>query len=74
MYQILKYHFSCRNPFKNAVHSFSNGENADLLTSTENIENPIDNAITKYESHPSILKIKENVKFEQFSFSEVNLR
>ena len=61
------------NFFKNAVHSLSISENVDLLTPTENSLNPVDNAITKYESHPSILKIKENVKFTHFSFSEIEL-
>ena len=61
------------NFFKNAVHSLSISENVDLLTPTENSLNPVDKAITKYESHPSILKIKENVKFTHFLFTEIEL-
>ena len=46
------------NFFKNAVHSLSISENVDLLIPTENTLNTVDKAITKYESHPSILNIK----------------
>ena len=38
---------------------------------SENIDDNIDNIIKKYQSHPSILKIKENVKLEtEFKFND----
>ena len=59
--------------FKNAVHSLEIVENEYLLTPTENIQNPIDIALKKFECHPSILKIKEKVTPTPFSFSEIEL-
>ena len=39
---------------------------------SENVDEQIDNIIKKYKSHPSILKIKENVKLEtKFKFSDI---
>ena len=39
---------------------------------SENADENIDNIIKKYKSHPSILKIEENVKIEtKFKFSDI---
>ena len=44
----------------------------DDVISSENIEEKINNIIQKYKSHPSILKIEENVKVEtKFYFSDI---
>ena len=59
--------------FENAVKSLNIKENEYLINPTGNKDNPIDNAIEKFESHPSILKIKEMVTPVTFSFSEVML-
>ena len=59
--------------FKDAVKSLSITGNVDLLTSTEELEDPIDIAIQKFESHPSILKIREKVQLLPFSFDKVDL-
>ena len=48
-----------------------NGNN-DALTDVEGLTDPVDIALKKFECHPSILDIKENVSIETtFSFSEV---
>ena len=59
--------------FQNAVESLQIEENEYLINPTECINNPIEIAITKFESHPSILKIKEMVTPTLFSFSEITL-
>ena len=48
-------------------------ENTYLIKSTVGIYHPIDIAIKKFDSHPSILKIREKVKETSFSFSNVTL-
>ena len=58
--------------FNHAVNSLNIEENKHLLTFSEALD-PIDKAIKVYEAHPSILKIKEINKAQNFSFSEVNL-
>ena len=58
--------------FNNAVNSLNIEENKHLLTFSEALD-PVDKAIKVYETHPSILKIKEINKAQNFSFSEVNL-
>ena len=58
--------------FKNAVNSLNIEENKHLLTFSDALD-PVDKAINVYEAHPSILKIKEINKAQNFSFSEVNL-
>ena len=58
--------------FNNAVNSLNIEENKHLLTFSEALD-PVDKAIKVYEAHPSILKIKEINKPQNFSFSEVNL-
>ena len=59
--------------FDNAVKSLDIKENTYLKNSTKNSNNPIDNAIEKFECHPSILKIGEKVTPNQFSFSEITI-
>ena len=58
--------------FKNAVISLNINENKFLLKETEMCVNGVEEAIRKYEIHPSILSIQENVMLDyRFSFSEV---
>ena len=61
------------NFFDNAVKSLGISENKSLLTEVEQTQGRVMDAITMYESHPSILKIKENVVVEtNFSFSPIS--
>ena len=63
-----------RNFFANAVKSLDLPKNRELLNLNANasFENPIDEIIYKFESHPSILKIKEKVVNNNiFSFTEI---
>ena len=49
-------------------------ENKYLLTKINNELSGVKEAITKFEHHPSVLSIKENVKIDLlFSFSGVNV-
>ena len=48
-------------------------ENTYLLNPTEGLTDPIDRALRKSESHPSILKIKENVSMSLFNFNAIRL-
>ena len=60
--------------FANAVKSLDSPKNNEWLNLNliEGIDNPIDAIIYKFQSHPSILKIKENVDANLlFSFSEI---
>ena len=62
------------NFFENAVKSLGISENKLLLTEVDHSCGKVLDAIKMYESHPSILKIKENVVVEtEFSFSPVSL-
>ena len=62
------------NFFENAVKSLGISENKLLLTEVGHSCGKVLDAIKMYESHPSILKIKENVVVEtEFSFSPVSL-
>jgi hypothetical protein len=46
-------------------------ENRFLLTETNNELSGVNEAIAKYENHPSVISIKEHVKVEhRFSFSD----
>ena len=62
------------NFFKNAVSSLGIEENTYLLNDTSGLssEEPVEIAVRKYEHHPSILKIKQNITKCNFSFTEVN--
>ena len=64
---------SLNNFFKNAFGSLDINENRFLLTDTENLDDPVNIAIKKFESHPSILEIKDNVESSIFCFTEVEL-
>ena len=59
--------------FKNAVDSLHISENRFLLTPTESLTDPVEIAIKKFESHPSIFDIKDNINNSKFNFSEVNV-
>ena len=55
--------------FVESVRSLNIHENKALLNPTENLTDPVAIAITKFENHPSIIDIKENVCIEtKFSF------
>ena len=48
-------------------------ENKDLLTDNSDIDDPVEKAVKKFENHPSILDIKQNVAVSLvFTFTEVN--
>ena len=64
---------SLNNFFQNTVNSLELNENKFLLTDTEDLDDPVDIAIKKFETHPSILNIKENIESSMFSFNEVDL-
>ena len=64
---------SLNNFFQNTVKSLELNENKFLLTDTEDLDDPVDIAIKKFETHPSILNIKENIESSMFSFNEVDL-
>ena len=52
------------------IEQFISEEN---IEPSEDADEHINNVIEKYKSHPSILKIKENVKFEtKFEFNDIN--
>ena len=58
--------------FVESVRSLGIHENKALLNPTENLTDPVDIAITKFENHPSIIDIKEHVSIKtKFSFSYV---
>ena len=47
--------------FVQSVKSMNINENKALLNTTGNLTDPVDIALKKFENHPSILDIKENV-------------
>ena len=47
--------------FSAAVNSLDIIENISLLTETENLEDPVEIVIKKFENHPSVLLIKETI-------------
>ena len=60
--------------FIESVKSLNITENNDLLTNTGDLNDPVEIALKKFNRHPSIIKIKENVTVESnVSFSRVNL-
>ena len=60
--------------FKSCVSSLDISENKLLLTETNDTLSSVDEAIQKFEKHPSISSINENVKVDQrFSFSEITV-
>ena len=59
--------------FSDAPRNLDIEENPYLLNPTEGLTDPIDIALRKFESHPSILKIKENVSMSLFNFNAIRL-
>ena len=60
--------------FDNAVNSLGIEENRYVLSDSTIVEGKVRKAIKKFEIHPSIISIRENVKFNDlFSFSEVSM-
>ena len=47
--------------FSAAVNSLDIIENISLLTETENLEDPVEIVIKKFENHPSVLLIKKTI-------------
>ena len=59
--------------FSNVVLNLNIEENSLYISDTEGITDPVLKAIKKYENHPSIVKIKENVDAgNKFNFSRVS--
>lgn len=63
------------NYFDSAVRSLDICECRDVLTPVDDLNDPIDIAIKKYEKHPSILVIKQMVPadIQRFSFRETTV-
>ena len=59
--------------FRDAVHKLDIQENVHLMNQTSSTNDPIESAIEKYNSRPSILKIKEKVSASVFNFKDVCL-
>ena len=59
--------------FSEATKSQSINENSYILNKTINITDPIDVAVKKFESHPSILRMNENVYMTSFTFNTITL-
>ena len=58
--------------FENAVNSLEIKENKSLLTSHDHLNDPIEKFIKKFEVHPSILAIKENISvLDNFEFAKI---
>ena len=63
------------NFFISAVRDLDINVNADFLTNIEGIDDDIDKACTKYQNHPSILRIKKSVIHETpFAFKFICLQ
>ena len=61
--------------FDEAVKSLGISENKILIKESQPSLGKVLNAINMYETHPSIIKIKENVTIDKkFSFSPVSLQ
>ena len=59
--------------FSEAAQKLDIVENRHLLNSTIGLKDPVDIALQKFEYHPSILTIKENVGAHSFSFGTVTI-
>lgn len=60
--------------FTNAVSSLGITENKSLLTETKNTNGGVEEVIKRFENHPSVVSIKENVKIDtRFKFSEIKV-
>ena len=61
--------------FSTAVNSLDIIENKSLLAETENLKDPVEIAIKKFENHPNVFSVKEtNNISELFQFSEITSR
>ena len=58
--------------FSESVNSLKIQENKFIVNSANHILNSVDTALYKFQSHPSILKIKERVKGNKFRFSTLS--
>ena len=59
--------------FSKIVQTLSITENKLLLTSTNDVFNGVDESINKFQKHPSIMSINENVSVnDRFYFLEIN--
>ena len=59
--------------FKTCIESLNITENRFLLNVTENLNNPVEIALKKFENHPSIIDIKRMVDLEsEFVFSKIS--
>ena len=57
--------------FESAVNSIGITENKYLLTETDNLKDPVKISIKKFENHPSIPSINENINANNlFSFQK----
>ena len=60
--------------FKNTVNNLKIIENKSVLSFTEKMIGKVEKAIKKFEIHPSIISIKENINVQsQFSFTRVSV-
>ena len=59
--------------FSNIVPNLHIKENEDILINSNTIENPINKAILKFSYHPSIMKIKDNVKVNSSEIFKFNI-
>ena len=61
------------NYFNKVVENLNIESDVTLLQNKDQIDDPVLSAINKYEKHPSILRIKNNMKDKnQFSFTYIN--
>ena len=61
--------------FRTALNSLDITENKSLLAETENLKDPVEIAIKKFENHPNVLSVKETINInELFQFSEITSR
>ena len=60
--------------FEDAVRSLNVEPDKHLLSDTENLSNPVDIAIRKFENHPSVQAIKQNISVNKdFHFSNTEV-
>ena len=57
--------------FEDAVRSLNVKPDEYYLSATENLSDPVENAIRKFENHPSVQAIKQNISDLYFSNTEV---
>ena len=60
--------------FINSVNSLEITKNKLLISNTDNLNDPVEIALKKFEQHPSIIEIKEKVHVgSKFLFSKVSI-